>query len=804
MLPAQRFGRPDDVADVVAFFCSDAAALRHRPGHLRRRRLHRLGCRLLPRSPATPGRRVDSARTPVSRCASSPSPVVTGSTTRPSPPCSARSAPSAAGCSRRPSNRPRRPGCGPSTAARSTPCSATTCPGWRCTAASRRRPSGPDPEVARALADLLDAGQGFVFLHHALAGWPGWPGWADVLGGRYHYAPAVLRGDDMARLRIPLCRVHRTRRRPDASGVRGSERLRAQRRALLLPGVRGRGRAAAARGRATRCRSPRRYAEVLGTRRADAPGSIPPASDLIAWAKTAGGSPIVYIQPGDGPATFAVPTIPPPARQRPRVGGLAGRAQLGARTIRRRSTHLRTRQENEDRMDLGLNGRKAWSPARAAASAARSPRCSPREGCDLALCARGKDTLEEFAGELRGGGRTVVTAAVDVADEQAVAAFVEAAARRAGRPRHRDQQRLRRQRSRARTSGRRASAPTCSRSSGWPRRPSRTSRSPTPRRSSRVGTTSAFDTLPPTSPNSYAALKAAVLQHASGLGHSLAPKGIRVNTVSPGPIDFPGGAWDKLHEAPSGVLRGHPRPHPDRAASATPTRSPAPSPSWPARRPASARRSTWSSTAGSSAGCSSRHGRSGGPPGRRPGVRRPVARLRLRAACELLRELGEHEQVRTRVFEDFDCARRPGARRPARHLHLQRPARTPAQQRGPGRLRRAAAGGGSPCTARPRRSTRRTRPGRSARRGCSARWPTVLGNQFLAHPPIAPYTVQVTAPEHPLVAGIEPFEVRDELYVLELHPPLEVLLHARFTGAVPRLRGGRRDRRRTAAGALPA
>ena len=62
-----------------------------------------------------------------------------------------------------------------------------------------------------------------------------------------------------------------------------------------------------------------------------------------------------------------------------------------------------------------------------------------------------------------------------------------------------------------------------------------------------LGTTSAFDTLPPTSANSYAAFKAAVLQHASGLGHSLASKGIRVNTVSPGPIDFPDGAWDKLH-----------------------------------------------------------------------------------------------------------------------------------------------------------------------------------------------------------------------------------------------------------------
>ena len=58
----------------------------------------------------------------------------------------------------------------------------------------------------------------------------------------------------------------------------------------------------------------------------------------------------------------------------------------------------------------------------------------------------------------------------------------------------------------------------------------------------------------------------------------------------------------------------------------------------------------------------------------------------------------------------------------------------------------------------------------------------LLGAQFLGHPPIAPYTVHITAPEHPLVAGIQPFEVTDELYVLELHPPLEVLLHTRFTG----------------------
>ena len=96
-------------------------ALRHRPGHLRRRRLHRGGRRLLPPRP----RRRERAEP----CASLPSPVVTGSISRPSPACSTRSAASGDGRSRTPSNRPRRPGCGPNTAARSTPCCATTCPG---------------------------------------------------------------------------------------------------------------------------------------------------------------------------------------------------------------------------------------------------------------------------------------------------------------------------------------------------------------------------------------------------------------------------------------------------------------------------------------------------------------------------------------------------------------------------------------------------------------------------------------------------------------------------------------------------
>ena len=52
----------------------------------------------------------------------------------------------------------------------------------------------------------------------------------------------------------------------------------------------------------------------------------------------------------------------------------------------------------------------------------------------------------------------------------------------------------------------------------------------------------------------------------------------------------------------------------------------------------------------------------------------------------------------------------------------------------------------------------------------------LLGSQFVSHPPIAPYTVTVADPTHPLVEGVEPFETTDELYHLETHGDLHVLL----------------------------
>ena len=63
-------------------------------------------------------------------------------------------------------------------------------------------------------------------------------------------------------------------------------------------------------------------------------------------------------------------------------------------------------------------------------------------------------------------------------------------------------------------------------------------------------------------------------------------------------------------------------------------------------------------------------------------------------------------------------------------------------------------------------------------------WAETLGSQFIAHPPIEPYTVEITEPSHWLVAGIDPFEATDELYLNEYldRGALVPLLHTTYQG----------------------
>lgn len=61
--------------------------------------------------------------------------------------------------------------------------------------------------------------------------------------------------------------------------------------------------------------------------------------------------------------------------------------------------------------------------------------------------------------------------------------------------------------------------------------------------------------------------------------------------------------------------------------------------------------------------------------------------------------------------------------------------------------------------------------------------PKILGSRFITHPPYLHFSVTVSRPDDPLMAGMAPsFEVDDELYVIEQHADFEVLLETRWGG----------------------
>lgn len=57
-----------------------------------------------------------------------------------------------------------------------------------------------------------------------------------------------------------------------------------------------------------------------------------------------------------------------------------------------------------------------------------------------------------------------------------------------------------------------------------------------------------------------------------------------------------------------------------------------------------------------------------------------------------------------------------------------------------------------------------------------------LGTQFAAHPPIMPFKVRVSDPNHPLVQGINEFEADDELYLCTIKGKLHHLLETTYSG----------------------
>ena len=160
------------------------------------------------------------------------------------------------------------------------------------------------------------------------------------------------------------------------------------------------------------------------------------------------------------------------------------------------------------------------------------------------------------------------------------------------------------------------------------------------------------------------------------------------------------------------------------------------------------------------------------------------------ARSELLKLLAEDERIRTRVFENYDNAH---AALSDAEIHVTFTSNVVASLETQQVLRTFVEQGGRWFALHGTNSFVRFLSPEGADYGSllvdAPRWAPLmmetLGSQFIAHPPIGPYKVEVGQPDHPLVTDIEPFETTDELYLLETHGDLEVLLYTEFEGEAP-------------------
>ena len=155
---------------------------------------------------------------------------------------------------------------------------------------------------------LLDSGQGFVFLHHAIAGWPSWPRYADIIGGRFLYTPGELRGvpriDSGYRHEVTHV-VDVVADHPVTQGVPTFFEITDE---LYLYEVFESDVTPLLTSRhefvAENFYSARQVVEE-GKMFSNDGWSHPVGSNLIGWCKTEGASRIVYLQCGDDPVAYA-------------------------------------------------------------------------------------------------------------------------------------------------------------------------------------------------------------------------------------------------------------------------------------------------------------------------------------------------------------------------------------------------------------------------------------------------------------------------------------------------------------------
>lgn len=194
-------------------------------------------------------------------------------------------------------------------------------------------------------------------------------------------------------------------------------------------------------------------------------------------------------------------------------------------------------------MDLNLKGKNAAVSGATRGIGRAIAEQLAREGCNLSICARDVAAVQSVAQELQGHGVKAIGAAVDATDGAAQTKWLDDTAKSLGgldifianvSALNQGTDEAAWQTSfdvdmMATFHGAEAAIPHLKKSDAG----------------ALVFISSIAALHTPGGPKPYGAMKAAVINYAKGLARSLAPDGIRVNSVSPGNIYFEDGVWGK-------------------------------------------------------------------------------------------------------------------------------------------------------------------------------------------------------------------------------------------------------------------
>src|SRR3954454_8188311 len=193
-------------------------------------------------------------------------------------------------------------------------------------------------------------------------------------------------------------------------------------------------------------------------------------------------------------------------------------------------------------MDLGLRGKKAIVTGGTRGIGRAIADLLAGEGCDLAICARNREAVDETAATLARTGVKATGGAVDVADLAALRRWIGEAAESLGGidifianvsalAQGMDEEAWRKGFEidvMGTVFGVEAALPILEKSTAGS--------------IVVVGSTALAEVYGPT--RSYAAVKATLVPYVKGLARNLAAKNVRANMVSPGNVFFAGGVWD--------------------------------------------------------------------------------------------------------------------------------------------------------------------------------------------------------------------------------------------------------------------